>query len=225
MLRLTWAVVRKDLSLLLARGSGLVQALLLGLLLLFVFSLSQGIGERMSPQAAAAVFWLGSAFCQVLIFNQLYALEEANNARMGLLLCPAPIQGVWLGKAAAGLVLLLLAQLVFLPAAVIFLGQGLYGAALPGVAGLLLVDVGMCALGSLLGALSQGQAARESLLSIVLFPLLTPLLLAGISLGAQSLGAPSPDGPGSWLGLAGAFDAVFLGAGLLLFSHIYTGED
>ena len=225
MLRLMWAVIRKDLSLVLARGSGLVQALLLGLLLLFVFSLSQGIGERMSPQAAAAVFWLSSAFCQVLIFNQLYALEEVNNARMGLLLCPAPIQGVWLGKAVAGLVLLLLAQLVFLPASIIFLGQGLHGAVAPGLAGLLLVDVGMCALGSLLGALAQGQAARESLLSIVLFPLLTPLLLAGISLGAQSLGTPSPDGPGNWLGLAGAFDGVFLGAGLLLFGYIYTGED
>ena len=54
MLRLTLAVARKDLALTLARGSGLIQALLLGLLLLFVFSLSQGIGERMSPQAAAA---------------------------------------------------------------------------------------------------------------------------------------------------------------------------
>ena len=133
MLRLTLAVARKDLSLTLARGSGLIQALLLGLLLLFVFSLSQGIGERMSPQAAAAVFWLSSAFCQVLIFNQLYALEEANNARLGLLLCPAPIQGVWLGKAAAGLTLLLLAQVIFLPASVIFLGQELGGPPLPGL--------------------------------------------------------------------------------------------
>ena len=47
MLRLMLAMARKDLALTLARGSGLVQALLLGLLLLFVFSLSQGIGERM----------------------------------------------------------------------------------------------------------------------------------------------------------------------------------
>ena len=211
MLRLTLAVARKDLSLTLARGSGLIQALLLGLLLLFVFSLSQGIGERMSPQAAAAVFWLSSAFCQVLIFNQLYALEEANNARLGLLLCPAPIQGVWLGKAAAGLTLLLLAQVIFLPASVIFLGQELGGPPLPGLAALLLVDLGMCAL--------------ESLLSIVLFPLLTPLLLAGIGVGAQTLGAASPDGPGGWLGVACAFDAVFLGAGLLLFSFIYTGDE
>lgn len=225
MLRLTWAVARKDLALTLARGSGLVQALLLGLLLLFVFSLSQGIGERMSPQGAAAVFWLSSAFCQVLIFNQLYALEEVNNARLGLLLSPAPIQAVWLGKALAGLALLLLAQIVFLPAAVVFLSQS-FGAAWPaGLAALLLVDLGMCALGSLLGALAQGQAARESLLSIVLFPLLTPLLLAGIGVGAQALGAASPDGPDSWLGLACAFDAVFLGAGLLLFAFIYAGDE
>ncbi len=225
MLRLTLAVARKDLALTLARGSGLIQALLLGLLLLFVFSLSQGIGERMSPQAAAAVFWLRSAFCQVLIFNQLYALEEVNNARLGLLLCPAPIQGVWLGKALAGLLLLLLAQIVFLPASVIFLGQDIGGPLLPGLAALLLVDLGMCALGSLLGALAQGQAARESLLSIVLFPLLTPLLLSGIGVGAQTLGAASPDGPGGWLGVACAFDAVFLGAGLLLFGFIYTGDE
>lgn len=225
MLRLMIAMARKDLSLTLARGSGLVQALLLGLLLLFVFSLSQGIGERMAPQGAAAVFWISSAFCQVLIFNQLYALEEVNNSRLGLLLCPAPVQAVWLGKGCAGLVLLVLAQIVFLPAAVVFLGQDLSGSLPEALLALVLTDIGMCALGSLLGALAQGQAARESLLSIVLFPLLTPLLLAGISVGAQALGAPNPDGPGAWLGVAAAFDAVFLGAGLLLFGYIYAGDE
>ena len=225
MLRLMLAMTRKDLSLTLARGSGLVQALLLGLLLLFVFSLSQGIGERMAPQGAAAVFWISSAFCQVLIFNQLYALEEVNNSRLGLLLCPAPVQAVWLGKGCAGLGLLVLAQIVFLPAAVVFLGQDLSGPLPEALLALVLTDIGMCALGSLLGALAQGQAARESLLSIVLFPLLTPLLLAGISVGAQALGAPNPDGPGAWLGVAAAFDAVFLGAGLLLFGYIYAGDE
>ena len=225
MLRLMFAMARKDLALTLARGSGLVQALLLGLLLLFVFSLSQGIGERMAPQGAAAVFWISSAFCQVLIFNQLYALEEVNNSRLGLLLCPAPVQAVWLGKGCAGLALLVLAQLVFLPAAVVFLGQSLSGPLPEALLALVLTDIGMCALGSLLGALAQGQAARESLLSIVLFPLLTPLLLAGISVGAQALGAVNPDGPGAWLGVAAAFDAVFLGAGLLLFGYIYAGDE
>ncbi|WP_304407679.1 heme exporter protein CcmB [uncultured Desulfovibrio sp.] len=225
MLRLSLAVARKDLALSLARGNGLVQALLLGLLLLFVFSLAQGPGERVGPQAAAAMFWLSSAFSQVLIFNRLYDLEEVNAARLGLALCPAPIQGVWLGKMLAGLLLLLLAQAVFLPAAMIFLGQGLEALPLAGAVSLALVDVGMCALGSLLGALAQGQSGRESLLGVILFPLLTPLLLAGIGVGAQCLGAPAPDGPRAGLGLAAAFDAVFLGAGLVLFGFLYPGED
>lgn len=225
MLRLSLAIARKDLALSLARGNGLAQALLLGLLLLFVFSLAQGPGERVGPQAAAAMFWLSSAFSQVLIFNRLYDLEEVNAARLGLALCPAPIQGVWLGKMLAGLLLLLLAQAVFLPATVIFLGQGLAALPLAGPASVALVDVGMCALGSLLGALAQGQSGRESLLGVILFPLLTPLLLAGIGVGAQCLGAPSPDGPRAWLSLAAAFDAVFLGVGLVLFGFIYPGED
>ena len=161
----------------------------------------------------------------MLIFNTLYALEEANGARLGLLLAPAPIQAVWLGKALAGLLLLLVAQMFFLPAAVVFLSQEI-GALWPvGLGTLLLVDVGMCALGSLLGALSQGGAARESLLSIVLFPLLVPLLLAGIGVAAQVFGAPASDGPASWIGLAAAFDGVFLAAGLLLFGFMYSGDE
>ncbi len=225
MLRLTLAIARKDLALTGSRASGLTQALLLGLLLIFVFSLSQDAGQRLEPQAAAAVFWLGSLFCQVLIFDQLYALEETNGARLGLLLAPAPVQGIWLGKALAGLVLLLAAQAVFLPAAIVFLGQSMTGDALPGICVLLFSDAGMCALGSLLGAIAQGQAARESLLSLVLFPLLTPLLLAGIAVGAQTFGAPAPNGPAGWISVAGAFDAVFCAAALVLFPFVYTGED
>ena len=219
------AVARKDLLLTLTRGNGLVQALLLGLLLLFVFSLAQAPGERLSPQNAAAAFWLSSVFCQVLIFNGLYAVEERCASRVGMLLAPAPIQAVWLGKALAGLLLLLMAQSLFLPAAIVFLGQELRGDWPAALAVLALADAGMCALGSLLGALAQGEAARESLLSILLFPLLLPLLLAGIGVGAQALGVPSPDGPDAWLGLAAAFDAIFAAAGLLLFGFMYTGDD
>ena len=225
MLKAAWAIACKDLRLTLARGSGLVQARLLGLLLLCVFSLSQQIGETMSPQGAAAIFWLASAFCQVLVFNMLYGLEEVNSARSGLLLMPWPVQAVWLGKALAGITLLLLAQLVFLPAAVVFLGQQISPLWPWALCAVLLVDVGMAALGSLLGALSQGQAARESLLSIVLFPLLVPLLLAGIRVGAGGFADALPEGVSSWLGVAAAFDALFLGAGIVLFGFIYAGEE
>jgi len=225
MLRAMPAIARKDLTLTLARGGGLAQALLLGLLLLFMFSLSQEPGERMSPQGAAAVFWLASAFCQVLVFNALYALEEVNGARQGLALLPCPVQAVWMGKALAGLTLVLLAQAVFAPATLVFLGQDLSGEWRQALAMLVLADIGMALLGSLLGALAQGQAAKESLLSIVLFPLLAPLLLAGIRVGSGLFAGRAVEDAAQWMGLAAAFDALFMAAGLVLFGYVYPGEE
>lgn len=226
MLKCALALCAKDLRLTLTRGAGLMQALLLGLLLVFLFSLSLNAGDRLSPQAAAAMFWLASAFCQVLIFNMLYAVEETGQARLGLLLLPAPVQAVWLGKAMAGMTLIFAAQCVFVPAVFVFLGQHLgegWGMALLGI---LLGNLGMAASGSLLGALSVGQTGRESLLSIVLFPLLVPLLLAGVRLVSMGL-SPDPvsDDALRWLGLAAAFNGLFLAAGLVLFPFVYSGED
>ena len=226
MLTCALAVCGKDLKLILTRGAGLLQALLLGLLLVFLFSLSLNAGDRLSPQAAAAMFWLASAFCQVLIFNMLYAVEESAQARLGLVLLPAPVQAVWLGKAMAGFLLLAASQCVFVPALFVFLGQSLGQGWHWALCGMLLGDVGMAASGSLLGALSVGRSGRESLLSIVLFPLLVPMLLAGVRLASMGLD-PEPlleDAP-RWLGLAASFDGLFLAAGLLLFPFVYSGDD
>ncbi len=218
-------ITLKDLRLYLLRGGGLVQALLLGLLLIFVFSLAQGSEAPLGPQAAAAIFWMASTFCMVLVFNALYSLEEVNGQRQALLLTPAPVQSIWLGKAIAGLVMIVLAQLLFLPAIVVFLGRSITSNPLQGLAIVALTDLGLAAVGSLLGAIAQGQAARESLLSIVVFPLLIPLLLAGIRLGSECFGAAVGLNSASWFGIAGAFDAMFISAGLVLFGFLYGGEE
>jgi heme exporter protein B len=214
----------KDLKLLASGGSGLAQAVLLGLLLIFLFSLAVPVGSEMGPQGAAAVFWLSTAFSLVLIFNSLYGLEEADETRLALLVAPISIQSIWAGKVLAGFVLLLICQAVFLPAVVVFLGQDLRGALLPGLGMLLLADWGLAVLGGLLGALSCGAQSRDAFLSILLFPLLVPLLLGGIRVGgAVFSGDPGEDLSG-WLTLAGAFGAIFTGAALALFPFVYRGD-
>lgn len=225
MLGAALAIARKDLSLALSGAQGLVQTVLLGLLLIFIMSLSREPGEMSPPLAAAAIFWLATAFGQVLVFNFLYGLEEAEGARLGLLLSPAPAQSVWLGKALAGWVLLFCCQMVFAPAAVAFLGQSVAGSMGMGLAVVAAVDWGLCALGSLLGALSVGRSSRESLLTVILFPLLVPALLAGIRLLETVISGRGMESVGAWTGTVVAFDAVFTAAALVLFSFLYTGEE
>lgn len=225
MLRPALAMARKDLRLALAGAPGLMQTILLGLLLIFIMSLSREPGDVVPPLAAAAVFWLATAFGQVLVFHFLYGLEETEGARLGLLLSPIPVQAVWLGKTLAGWVLLGCCQLVFAPAAVVFLGQGLVGSAAWGMLLVVAVDWGICAVGSLMGALSVGRSSRESLLTVVLFPLLVPVLLAGIRLLETVLSGRGGEAVAAWAGTVGAFDAIFTAAALILFPFLYTGEE
>ncbi len=223
-MRKALCIASKDLRQVFLGGSGPVQAILLGLLLVFIFSLSAAPGERIPAQGAAAIFWLASSFSLVLIFNTLFHMEEENEVATALLQAPISPQGVWLGKAIGGMVLLLLTQLFFLPAIIVFLGVEPPDDLLLGGLLVLGVDVGLTVLGSLLGAVSQGSEARDSLLSIIVFPLQIPLLLAGIKVGAALLAGEQMQGYMDWFGIVGAFDAVFLGAALILFPFVFGSE-
>lgn len=225
MLKRSFAIAKKDLKLSVSGGQGLVQAVLLGLLLIFLFSLSRPQGGVVSPQAAGAIFWLASAFGLVLVFNDLFFIEEMNGARIGILSSPAPVHAVWIGKGVAGFSLLLLSQCVFFPATAAFLGQSVYGPWWLLIVTLLGTDIGLVVIGALLGALSQGQAARESLLSVIVFPLLLPVLLASITLFGLCFSPAHTMGYDKWLGLIFAFDCLFAGAGLFLFPFVYSGEE
>lgn len=218
------AIARKDLRLAFAGGQGPVQAVLLGLLLVFIFSLSAAPGEHFSPQQAMAIFWLCSSFAVVLTFSLLFRFEEENDTATALLLSPLPIQGLWLGKTMAGFALLLLCQVFFFPAALVFLGLDPGGN--PGglLAMVIAVDAGLCILGGLIGAMGHGQGAKDALLTIIVFPLQIPLLLGGIRIGVGLMQGGALGAQGEWFGLVLAFDAVFAGAALFLFPHVFRGE-
>ena len=236
MLSASLRIAAKDLRLSLRGAQGLAQTALLGLLIIFVFSLSRRPGEDVSALAASAIFWLSTLFSQVLVYSGLYGLEEGNGARMGLCMAPMPAQAVWLGKALAGFFLVACCQVIFGGAVVVFLGQNMLGTGVgPGsgiasgaalVVCVLAVDLGLAILGSFMGALSAGRSTRESILTVVFFPLIIPVLLAGIKLlEGVMLGGPEYFDWQAWLGIALSFAAVFCAASLVLFPFIYTGEE
>lgn len=225
MLTAALTIAAKDLRLMAGRGGAAARPLLLGLLLVALFSLAVSGEGRPSPTTAAAIFWLVSAFCLTILMTGLFDLEETARARIGLLLAPVPVQGVWLGKSLAGLGLLVMIQAVLLAASAVFLDIAWPGDPSLALAGLLLVDIGIVALGSLLASLAGGQTARESLCSLVVFPLLAPQLLAGIRLLSALYGDAAAAGNAwQWIGIAAAFDAIFTAAALVLFPFLYGGD-
>ncbi len=216
------SVFCKDFKQLVSGGSELLQAFLLGLLLIFVFSLSRQPGQVPSTQLVSTIFWLVSAFALVLIANVFYRLEEHSAIRFTLLLAPVPAQSIWFGKCAGIFCLLFVCQLMWFPLFLLFLGVSFQGSWIDGILLVFSVDFGLAVLGSLLGTFAIGREGRDALLTVLCFPLLLPLLLGAISLGDMLFSGGEQQS--AWWGLILAFDALFTGAALLLFPFAYTGE-
>ena len=96
-----------------------------------------------------------------------------------------------------------------------------------GVAGPLLVllflgTVGFAAVGSLFAAMLLRARAREVLLGIVLYPVVLPILLAGVRGTQALLAVPDVDLDGAWFWarMLLAFDVVFVTVALWVYEPL-----
>ncbi|HJP66459.1 MAG TPA: heme exporter protein CcmB, partial [Actinomycetota bacterium] len=186
---------------------------------LIAFGLSLGPGRTLLRETAPGLLWLAVLFASVLAFRRSYESEGEDGGLEGLLLAPVDRASIFLGKAVA-----VAAQLLTLEAIVLVLVAALFdlplGRAPVVVAGaFVLGTVGLAAVGSLFGVLTESARAREAVFPLLVLPLATPVLVAGVkatSLATAGRGAEA----GSWLGLLLAFDVVFVAAGTLVFGYL-----
>jgi len=186
---------------------------------LLAFGLSLGPDRTLLQRTAPGLLWLAVLFASVLSFRRAYESEGEDGALEGLLLAPIDKAAVFLGKAVA-----VLAQLLVLEAAVLLLVTGLFGLSLGAspltlAAAFVLGSAGLAAVGSMFGVLAESPRAREAIFPLLVLPLTTPALIAGVkatSLAAAGRGASA----GGWLGLLLAFDVVLVAAGTLVFGQL-----
>ena len=188
-------------------------------LLLFAFALDpdRGVLER----ATAGLFWVAVLFCALLAIGRSFSLEAADGNRDALRLSGLDPAGIFLGKVASITAQLLALELLLAAGvAVLYSTQLADGAGAGGVALLALAamtaTVGIASAGSLYGVLAAGLRVRETLLPLLLLPVLAPVLIAstrafeGALLGGVADGWP-------WVGLLALFAVMYLVAGLFGF--------
>ena len=139
-----------------------------------------------------------------------------------LLLAPVDRTALYLAKAAALFLYLVLLELVAVPAfALLLLAPGLGGALPELLAVLFAADVGLAAIGALVAALAAETRVRELVVPLFLLPLLVPVIIAGASATEPLLAAPQEaDGLGGWLAFLGLYDTVFVLVSLAVFDFL-----
>jgi heme exporter protein B len=202
-------LTRKDLKVALRARDTLPAMLLfvLSTLVVFHFASPEGTGD----DASYGLLWVAIVFTALVGLARAWVPEQEHHVLDGLVLSPCDRSAIWLGKTLATLAFLLAAQAVALPAFMLFFAP-LGGTALAGV---LLADLGICAVGSLMAAMAAAGRSRELLLPLLFLPLAIPLVVGGV--GA----AISADGE-RYLLLLALYDVIFAVLSWASFEYVVT---
>jgi heme exporter protein B len=190
------ALTRKDLLLEL-RAKETVPAMLLfvlAALTIFHFVTPTG-GER---TATLGLLWTAIIFTALLGLTRAFVPEREQGLMDALVLAPCDRSAIWVAKSLAVLAFLGLAEAIALPAFALFFS----GIGWRTVAAVALADVGICAVGTLTGAMAVAGRARELILPLLFLPLAIPVVVGGV-------GASAADHGGKYLAFLVLYDAAF----------------
>jgi heme exporter protein B len=177
--------------------------------------------SRVRPQdVAAGLIWMTIVFGGLLGVGRTFHLEGQDAAMQGVLMSPAPKDAIFLGKAISNFALVYAVSLLVLFVFMLFCGVeiGSSWAALALALGL--GSLGFVALGTLFAAVSTGTRMGETLLPILLFPLLLPMVIYGAGATGRLLAGRPVAEVAANLRMLGAFALVALAAGAVLFRFV-----
>jgi heme exporter protein B len=189
-------------------------------MVMFAFALgADAVLERVAP----GLVWLAVLFSLFMMVQRAFALETADGALDALRVAGVDPVGVFLGKAAALAVQLLALEVLLVVAAVL-----VYRAEVRPSGVVLLVTTsitatcGLAAVGTLYGGLAAGARGRETLLPLLVLPVVAPVLIGATRATEAAFGtagvALSEGWP--WLGLLATFAAAFGVIGTLAFGPL-----
>ena len=221
--RTAWLVLRKDVAIEARSWEVLTTTLFFAAACVLVFAFAFVKDGRAVEDSAAGILWIAIAFSGTLALGRTFERERYGETLRALLLAPAPRPALYLGKLLGMLALLGLAEVMLVPMVALMFQATLFSRPLLLVALLAGGTLGFCAVGTLFAAMLVRSRSRDVLLPILLYPIVIPVIIAGVR-GTAALLSATPDEPTAimWLGILAAFDTVFLTLAFWTFEPLMT---
>jgi heme exporter protein B len=176
--------------------------------------------ESALSDMAGGTLWLGLMLASSRSLDQSYMTEHEHGAMTGLLLWPVDPRAIYIGKALANTVVLVVVAVGLLPLLI-----AVYNAEVRGdlvqLAGLVVLGcAALAAPGTLYGLITSQAKGSSVLLPLLLFPLVVPALL-GAAKGTSLLFQGDPmNEVASWMKLLALFNALHWSLSALLYERL-----
>ena len=181
------------------------------LMILVLFGIALDADQQSLRNFASGLFWISVLLCSLMAISLSMTRERDDDALAGLSLSGVDPIAIFLGKTCAIAIQLLVLE--------IFLGFGivlLYRSEIEDL--WLLVSTGLfaciaiSALGTIFGFLASGLGVRETLLPILLLPLLLPVLIGATRAFDDALGVAAVNG-WNWFAFVAGLTIILTGVG------------
>jgi heme exporter protein B len=219
------AHLRKDLRIEWRSRDSINGMLFFSLLVVVVFSLAFDPTAAVSRQISGGILWVALLFATVTALNQAWTREQNHQVLEAQRMAPAPASALFLGKAIANMLFVLVVEAVLAPVFIVF-----YNLHVLGNAWLLalILPLGTWALvvnGTFFAVLGLRTRNRELLLPLLLLPISLPALLGMVEATTGVLTAQlDPLEINTWITQLAGYDLVFTIVCILLFDTVLNAE-
>ncbi len=217
--------LRKDLRIEWRSRDSINGMLFFSLLVVVVFSLAFDPTAAVSRQISGGILWVALLFATVTALNQSWTREQNNQVLEAQRMAPAPASALFLGKALANMIFVLVVEAVLAPVFVVFYNLHVLGN--PWLLAIIL-PLGTWALvvnGTFFAVLGLRTRNRELLLPLLLLPISLPALLEMVQATTGVLTAGlDPIQINSWIIQLAGYDIIFTIICLLLFDTVLNAE-
>lgn len=212
------AIVRKDIRAELRTKDIFSSMFVFALLAVILFNFAFELRVPSMKMVAPGIVWVAITFAGTLGLNRAFVIEQDKGSLAGLLLAPVDRAAIYFGKMLGNLIFILVVEVILLPLVMIFFNLSLLTG--PHLLVILLGTFGFAAVGTVFSAMAVNTRAREVLLPILLFPVLLPVLVAGVKMTGALLDGETLGSVGNWLQLVILYDIGFTVLAYLTFGFV-----
>lgn len=213
-------IIWKDLTTEFRSKEMILSMCLFAFLVLIIFAFAFETGFKKIDGLIPGILWVAFIFSALMGLSRSFGSERDGGTLPGLRLCPISPWGIYLAKMIGTFIFTAIMEIFALILLVVLYNLNLLPFLLPLGLIVFLGTLGFSAVGTIFSAMASTTKAKDVMLSILVFPITVPLIIASVKATGTILDGNSLEAVASWIKILVAFDLVFLLLAYLTFEFI-----
>ena len=220
MMQTAISIVKKDLRMEFRSKESILAMWIFSLLIFVIFNFTFEVSRLVMLEIAPGLLWVAFVFSGMFGLNQSFSLEKENGNPRAMALMPVDGGQIYVGKFLSVTIIMLMFEALIFPIFIIFYDLQLSMGMFMLIPVILAGTIGFTSLGTILSAVAVHTRNQQILLSLLLWPLVSPIIIWSVTLSGMVLSGEVTEAFYPLLLRVGAFDVIFFTLSYMLFDFI-----